>query len=78
MIWISAIYFPASLFEAYDLSIIIACIAFFAQLWKKFRGDEKPPAFLGSSKEYNVDMVPKVNCACTLRMFFCIMDCKIL
>ncbi|XP_024359967.1 guanosine nucleotide diphosphate dissociation inhibitor 1 [Physcomitrium patens] len=29
------------------------------QLWQKFRGDEKPPASLGSSKEYNVDMVPK-------------------
>ncbi|KAG0565357.1 hypothetical protein KC19_8G185200 [Ceratodon purpureus] len=29
------------------------------QLWRKFRGQEKPPAFLGSSKDYNVDMVPK-------------------
>ncbi|WCJ18861.1 RAB GDP dissociation inhibitor 2 [Euphorbia peplus] len=29
------------------------------QLWKRFRGDEKPPEVLGLSKEYNVDMVPK-------------------
>jgi hypothetical protein len=30
------------------------------QLWKRFRGEDKPPAHLGSSKDYNVDMVPKV------------------
>ncbi|KAI3895813.1 hypothetical protein MKW98_025604 [Papaver atlanticum] len=29
------------------------------QLWKKFRGDDKPPEQLGSSREYNVDMIPK-------------------
>lgn len=29
------------------------------QLWKRFKGDEAPPAELGSSKDYNVDMVPK-------------------
>ncbi|MBA0734865.1 hypothetical protein Gogos_018754 [Gossypium gossypioides] len=29
------------------------------QLWKKFRGNDKPPAHLGSSRDYNVDMVPK-------------------
>ncbi|RWR74139.1 Rab GDI protein [Cinnamomum micranthum f. kanehirae] len=29
------------------------------QLWKRFRGDEKPPEQLGASKEYNVDMIPK-------------------
>ncbi|XP_065871083.1 guanosine nucleotide diphosphate dissociation inhibitor At5g09550 [Euphorbia lathyris] len=29
------------------------------QLWKRFRGDEKPPEVLGLSKEYNVDMIPK-------------------
>ncbi|RXH74183.1 hypothetical protein DVH24_028904 [Malus domestica] len=29
------------------------------QLWKRFRGDDKPPAHLGSSRDYNVDMVPK-------------------
>ncbi|WJX60601.1 hypothetical protein P8452_45791 [Trifolium repens] len=28
------------------------------QLWKKFRGDDKPPAHLGSSKDYNIDMNP--------------------
>jgi Rab GDP dissociation inhibitor len=31
------------------------------QLWKRFRGEDKPPAHLGSSKDYNVDMVPKVQ-----------------
>lgn len=31
------------------------------QLWKRFRGEDKPPAHLGSSKEYNVDMIPKVS-----------------
>ncbi|KAE8770988.1 guanosine nucleotide diphosphate dissociation inhibitor 1-like [Hordeum vulgare] len=29
------------------------------QLWKKFRGEDKPPAHLGASRDYNVDMVPK-------------------
>ncbi|XP_071705530.1 guanosine nucleotide diphosphate dissociation inhibitor At5g09550-like [Rutidosis leptorrhynchoides] len=29
------------------------------QLWKRFKGDEAPPEELGSSKDYNVDMVPK-------------------
>ncbi|CAI9104114.1 OLC1v1002727C1 [Oldenlandia corymbosa var. corymbosa] len=29
------------------------------QLWKRFRGDGEPPEQLGSSKEYNVDMIPK-------------------
>ncbi|XVF09798.1 hypothetical protein REPUB_Repub07fG0127800 [Reevesia pubescens] len=29
------------------------------QLWKKFRGNDKPPAHLGSSRDYNVDMIPK-------------------
>ncbi|KAK3444353.1 hypothetical protein EUGRSUZ_A00407 [Eucalyptus grandis] len=29
------------------------------QLWKKFRNSDKPPAHLGSSRDYNVDMVPK-------------------
>ncbi|KAL0454350.1 UNVERIFIED_CONTAM: Guanosine nucleotide diphosphate dissociation inhibitor [Sesamum latifolium] len=29
------------------------------QLWKRFRGDEQPPECLGSSREYNVDMIPK-------------------
>ncbi|XP_077234139.1 guanosine nucleotide diphosphate dissociation inhibitor At5g09550 [Tasmannia lanceolata] len=29
------------------------------QLWKRFRGDSKPPEHLGSSREYNVDMIPK-------------------
>ncbi|KAJ0093283.1 hypothetical protein Patl1_27139 [Pistacia atlantica] len=29
------------------------------QLWKRFRGNEPPPAHLGSSRDYNVDMIPK-------------------
>ncbi|GLT68549.1 hypothetical protein SLA2020_407690 [Shorea laevis] len=29
------------------------------QLWKRFKGDDKPPEDLGSSREYNVDMIPK-------------------
>ncbi|KAL6269808.1 hypothetical protein ACE6H2_026719 [Prunus campanulata] len=29
------------------------------QLWKRFRGDDKPPESLGSSREYNVDIIPK-------------------
>ncbi|XP_064943911.1 guanosine nucleotide diphosphate dissociation inhibitor At5g09550 isoform X2 [Musa acuminata AAA Group] len=29
------------------------------QLWKRFKGNDKPSELLGSSKEYNVDMVPK-------------------
>ncbi|KAK4387861.1 Guanosine nucleotide diphosphate dissociation inhibitor 1 [Sesamum angolense] len=29
------------------------------QLWKRFRGSDKPPAHLGSSRDYNVDMIPK-------------------
>ncbi|KAH9604261.1 hypothetical protein KSS87_004657 [Heliosperma pusillum] len=29
------------------------------QLWKKLRGDEQPPAQLGASRDYNVDMMPK-------------------
>ncbi|KAL0366545.1 UNVERIFIED_CONTAM: Guanosine nucleotide diphosphate dissociation inhibitor 1 [Sesamum radiatum] len=29
------------------------------QLWKRFRGSDKPPAQLGASRDYNVDMIPK-------------------
>ncbi|XP_021897564.1 guanosine nucleotide diphosphate dissociation inhibitor At5g09550 [Carica papaya] len=29
------------------------------QLWKRFRGEDKPPEPLGSSRDYNVDMIPK-------------------
>ncbi|KAK2977282.1 hypothetical protein RJ640_013047, partial [Escallonia rubra] len=29
------------------------------QLWKRFRGSDTPPAHLGSSRDYNVDMIPK-------------------
>ncbi|PON84751.1 Rab GDI protein [Trema orientale] len=29
------------------------------QLWKRFREDDQPPEQLGSSKDYNVDMIPK-------------------
>lgn len=33
---------------------------FHQQLWKRFRGNEQPPAHLGASRDYNVDMIPKV------------------
>ncbi|XP_017618369.1 guanosine nucleotide diphosphate dissociation inhibitor At5g09550 isoform X3 [Gossypium arboreum] len=29
------------------------------QLWKHFKGNDKPPEQLGTSREYNVDMIPK-------------------
>ncbi|KAL8133922.1 hypothetical protein AgCh_009111 [Apium graveolens] len=29
------------------------------QLWKRFRGSEKPPETLGASRDYNIDMIPK-------------------
>ncbi|ONM21328.1 Guanosine nucleotide diphosphate dissociation inhibitor 2 [Zea mays] len=29
------------------------------QLWKRFKGEETPPAHIGASRDYNVDMVPK-------------------
>ncbi|XP_050204339.1 guanosine nucleotide diphosphate dissociation inhibitor At5g09550-like [Mercurialis annua] len=29
------------------------------QLWKRFRGEDKPPESLGASRDYNVDMIPK-------------------
>ncbi|THU50291.1 hypothetical protein C4D60_Mb06t18670 [Musa balbisiana] len=29
------------------------------KLWKRFRGSDKPPAHLGPSRDYNVDMIPK-------------------
>ncbi|PWZ11082.1 Guanosine nucleotide diphosphate dissociation inhibitor 1 [Zea mays] len=31
------------------------------KLWKRFRGEDKPPAHLGASRDYNVDMVPKIH-----------------
>ncbi|XP_020250689.1 guanosine nucleotide diphosphate dissociation inhibitor At5g09550-like isoform X1 [Asparagus officinalis] len=31
------------------------------ELWKRFRGNGKPPEYLASKKEYNVDMVPKLK-----------------
>jgi len=32
----------------------------YLQLWKRFRGDDKPPPQLGASRDYNIDMNPKV------------------
>ncbi|KAK6945815.1 GDP dissociation inhibitor [Dillenia turbinata] len=29
------------------------------QLWKRFKGSDQPPEQLGSSREFNVDMIPK-------------------
>ncbi|KAJ0982089.1 hypothetical protein J5N97_010344 [Dioscorea zingiberensis] len=31
------------------------------KLWKRFRGNDKPLAHLGSSRDYNVDMIPKME-----------------
>jgi hypothetical protein len=31
-----------------------------SQLWKRFKADGTPPANIGASRDYNVDMVPKV------------------
>jgi len=31
------------------------------QLWKRFRGSDTPEENLGASREYNVDMIPKVH-----------------
>ncbi|KAJ8763026.1 hypothetical protein K2173_023231 [Erythroxylum novogranatense] len=33
------------------------------QLWKRFKGNDKPPAHLGSSRDYHVDMIPKFKMA---------------
>ncbi|KAL5165125.1 Guanosine nucleotide diphosphate dissociation inhibitor 1 [Glycine soja] len=29
------------------------------KLWKRFKGDDKPPPHLGASRDYNIDMNPK-------------------
>ena len=42
------------------LDDVTFCFVLFLQLWKKFRGEDKAPAHLGSSRDYNVDMMPKV------------------
>nr|GMC69367.1 guanosine nucleotide diphosphate dissociation inhibitor 1 [Ipomoea batatas] len=34
---------------------------FISQLWKRFRGSDKPPVELGSSRDYNIDMILKVK-----------------
>lgn len=45
----------------YKLTLEVICQSYLViQLWKRFRGEDKPPEQLGSSREYNVDMVPKV------------------
>jgi len=44
--------------HTYPLSFLVAFISAMAEV----QGSGKPPAFLGSSKDYNVDMVPKVPC----------------
>ena len=37
---------------------ITACVPFL-QLWERFKPGQKPPAGLGASRDYNVDLVPK-------------------
>jgi hypothetical protein len=70
--WIVSIYFLCwqivnlilivLLMKCYNFYIVFPLIPFVLgkQLWKRFRGEDKPPAHLGSSRDYNVDMVPKV------------------
>jgi len=51
------------LFFCYSLLLWVIgfdCELIYLQLWKRFRGNDKPPAHLGSSRDYNVDMIPKV------------------
>ena len=56
--WSLQFYIP-SLFVR--IQLFIYCFSYFnLQLWKRFRGNDKPPAHLGSSRDYNVDMIPKV------------------
>lgn len=43
-----------SCLQSYFFNLLIT------QLWKRFRGSDKPPAELGASRDYNVDMIPKV------------------
>ena len=43
------------------LFLYYICFSTLLQLWKRFRGNDKPPEQLGMSKEYNVDMIPKVH-----------------
>lgn len=40
------------------------------QLWKRFKGEETPPAHIGASRDYNVDMVPKVRSFSNLLLLF--------
>ena len=47
------------LFSSLYPAEMFTCI-YFLQLWKRFRGTEQPPASLGASRDYNVDMIPKV------------------
>lgn len=60
------------------------CELIYFQLWKRFRGNDKPPAHLGSSRDYNVDMIPKVYfqlCFTTLLLsdqLFCFWTCHFL
>lgn len=43
------------------LFVVSSFLWYKLQLWKKFKNSDKPPAHLGSSRDYNVDMVPKVE-----------------
>lgn len=40
-------------------STLIKTVLFFLQLWERFRPGQQPPASLGASRDYNVDLVPK-------------------
>ena len=39
---------------------LVKTLFFCFKLWKRFKGNDQPKEQLGSSREYNVDMIPKV------------------
>ena len=48
-------------FILFCFSVFLVKTLFFCfKLWKRFKGNDQPKEQLGSSREYNVDMIPKV------------------
>ncbi|KAL4631827.1 hypothetical protein ACB092_04G005600 [Castanea dentata] len=43
---------------------------FYFKLWKRFMGNDKPPAHLGYSRNNNVDIIPKLCIHFLLSSFF--------
>jgi hypothetical protein len=58
--WYIYLWSPALLFTTVFITArSIFSIFFFLQLFERFRPGEEPPASLGASRDYNVDLVPK-------------------